>query len=151
VPEPHNFCAYGVELSVDRDTGAVAIHDVVFAADVGAVINPVAHRGQIDGGFAFGLGHALTEELRFEDGRVINPSLADYKLPTHCDMPPLRVELLHGARGPGPFGAKMAGELSTAAVPAAIANAVADACGVRITELPLTAERVYASLERSGA
>lgn len=145
-PVPFDFCGYVVELSVDRETGAVTIHDVVFAADVGTVINPVAHRGQIDGGFAFGLGHALTEDLRFEDGRMVNPSLADYKIPTICDMPPLRVVLLTDAPGHGPFGAKMAGELSTAAVPAAVANAIADACGARITRLPLTAESIFDAL-----
>ena len=145
-PVPFNFCGYAVELSVDRETGSVTIHDVVFAADVGTVINPVAHRGQIDGGFAFGLGHALTEDLQFEDGRILNASLADYKIPTMCDMPPLRVILLVDARGHGPFGAKMAGELSTAAVPAAVANAIADACGARITRLPLTAERIFGAL-----
>lgn len=145
-PVPFDFCGYVVEVSVDRETGAVTIHDVVFAADVGTVINPVAHRGQIDGGFAFGLGHALTEELRFEDGRMVNPSLAEYKIPTFCDMPPFRVILLTDARGHGPFGAKMAGELSTAAVPAAVANAIADACGARMTQLPLTAERIFDAL-----
>ena len=148
-PVPFDFCGYVVELSVDRETGVVTIHDIVFAADVGTVINPVGHRGQIDGGFAFGLGHALTEDLRFEDGRMVNPSLADYKIPTICDMPPLRVVLLADAHGHGPFGAKMAGELSTAAVPAAVANAIANACGARITRLPLTAEAIFDVLTRT--
>jgi CO/xanthine dehydrogenase Mo-binding subunit len=149
-PESHNFCAYGFEVSVDRETGALTIHDVVFVADVGTIINPVAHRGQIDGGFAFGLGHALTEELHVEDGRILNLSLAEYKLPTQMDMPPFRVITLHDALGPGPFGAKMAGELSTSSVPAAIANAIADACGARIAALPLTSERVFDVLQSRG-
>lgn len=145
-PESHNFCAYCVELSVDLETGQLTIHDVVFVADCGTVINPVAHRGQIDGGFAFGLGHALTEEVCLDDGKIVNLSLAEYKLPTQKDMPPFRVLTLHDARGPGPFGAKMAGELSTSGVPAAIANAVEAACGARLTTLPITAERIFTRL-----
>jgi CO/xanthine dehydrogenase Mo-binding subunit len=144
--ETHNFCAYCIEVSVDRETGALRIHDVVFVSDAGTVINPVAHRGQIDGGFAFGLGHALTEELHVEDGKILNLSLAEYKLPTQMDMPPFRVVMLHDALGPGPFGAKMAGELSISSVPATIANAIADACGARLTALPLTAERLFDAL-----
>ena len=145
-PESHNFCGYAVEVSVDRETGVVTVHDVTFVADVGTVINPVAHAGQIEGGFAFGLGHALTEELVVEDGRILNLSLSDYKLPTQKDMPPLRTILLPSTSGPGPFGAKMVGELSTSSVPAAIANAIADACGIRLTSLPLTSERLLAQL-----
>ena len=149
-PEWHNFCAYCVEVSLDPETGALAIHDVVFVADVGTIINPVAHRGQIDGGFAFGLGHALTEDLRVEDGNILNPSLAEYKLPTQQDMPPFRVVTVHTDNGPGPFGAKMVGELSTSSLPAAIANAIADASGVRVPALPLTAERVYDALRAAN-
>jgi CO/xanthine dehydrogenase Mo-binding subunit len=147
----HNFCAYCAEVSVDEETGALTIHDVVFVADVGTIINPVAHRGQLDGGFAFGLGHALTEELQLDDGRIVNPSLADYKLPTQRDMPPFRVVHVHTDRGPGPFGAKMAGELSTSSVPATVANAIADACGVRLTALPLTSERILNGLAAKRA
>jgi len=141
--EWHDFSAYCVELSVDPQTGAIEIHDVVFVADVGTIINPVAHRGQINGGFSFGVGHALTEELVVEEGKIVNLNLGEYKLPTQADMPPLRVVYLPTQRGPGPWGAKMAGELSTSGVGPAVANAVADACGVRITTLPVTAERIF--------
>jgi CO/xanthine dehydrogenase Mo-binding subunit len=144
--EWHNFSAYCVELSVDRQTGAVEIHDVVLVVDVGQIINPVAHRGQINGGFGFGIGHGFTEELRVEDGKIVNLNLGEYKLPTQADMPPLRIVYLPTEHGPGPWGAKMAGELSTSGVGPAIANAVADACGVRITTLPVTAERIFAAL-----
>jgi CO/xanthine dehydrogenase Mo-binding subunit len=141
-----NFGAYGVELSVDRETGQIAIHDVVFVADVGAIINPVAHRGQIDGGFLMGLGSALTEELRIEDGKLVNIALSDYKLPTQRDMPPFRVISLEPGDGPGPYGARAAGEFNTAGVPPAIANAIEAACGVRLNVLGLTAERLYERL-----
>jgi len=147
-PEWHDFNAYCVELSVDPQTGALEIHDVVFVVDVGTIINPVAHRGQVNGGFSFGIGHALTEELVVEDGKIVNLNLGEYKLPTQADMPPLRVVYLPTKRGPGPWGAKMAGEVSTSGVPPAIANAVADACGIRVTTLPLTSERIFEALQR---
>ncbi|MBV8424957.1 MAG: xanthine dehydrogenase family protein molybdopterin-binding subunit, partial [Candidatus Eremiobacteraeota bacterium] len=145
-PAPHGFCGFVVEVSVDAETGAVQVLDAICVADVGTIVNPISHRGQLAGGFVMGLGHALTEELRVSDGRVENPTLADYKLPTQMDVPPLRVIALEDLAGPGPFGAKMAGELNTAAVAPAIANAIASACGARITDLPLTAERVLAEL-----
>jgi CO/xanthine dehydrogenase Mo-binding subunit len=144
--EWHNFSAYCVEVSVDSQTGAVVIHDAVLVVDVGQIINPVAHRGQINGGFGFGIGHGFTEELHVEEGKIVNLNLGEYKLPTQADMPPLRVVYLPTERGPGPWGAKMAGELSTSGVGPAIANAVADACGVRIATMPVTAERIFAAL-----
>jgi CO/xanthine dehydrogenase Mo-binding subunit len=145
-PESHNFSGCSIEVSVDRETGAVQVHDALYVADVGAIINPVAHQGQIDGGFVFGIGHALMEELQVEDGRITTLSLSEYKLPTQKDVPPLRTVYIDTPGGPGPFGAKMAGELSTAPVAPAIANAVAAACGARVTQMPITSERVYAAL-----
>jgi len=144
-PEPHGFCGYVIEVSVDRETGAVTIHDALCVADVGTIVNPVAHRGQIAGGFAMGIGHALTEELRVRDGLVENASLGDYKLPTQLDVPPLRFIPLVDRGGPGPLGAKMVGEINTATVAPALANAIAAACGARVTTLPLRAERILAA------
>jgi CO/xanthine dehydrogenase Mo-binding subunit len=146
-----NFGAYGVDLSVDRDTGALTIHDIVFVADVGTIINPIAHRGQIDGGFLLGLGHALTEELYIEDGRIVNIALSDYKLPCQRDMPPFRVITLQPGGGPGPYGARAVGEMNSAGVAPAIANAVAAACGVRLDRLSLTSERIYDALQAQTA
>jgi CO/xanthine dehydrogenase Mo-binding subunit len=146
-----NFAAYGVELSIDRDTGALAIHDVTFVADVGAIINPIAHQGQIDGGFLMGLGHALTEELYVEDGRIVNLMLSEYKLPCQLDMPPFRSINLEPDGGPGGYGARAAGEFNTAGVSPAIANAIADACGVRLHSLSLTAEKIYDALQEHVA
>lgn len=143
-----NYCAYGVELAVDRATGAIQIHDVVLVADVGTIINPIAHRGQIEGGFMMGLGHALTEELYLDEGRILNPTLAEYKLPTQRDMPPLRIIELSPDGGPGPYGAKAGGEFNIAAVAPAIGNAIADACGVRLDVMSFTSERVYDALRR---
>ncbi len=141
-----NFVAYMIEAAVDRETGEISLRDALLVADVGTVLNPVAHQGQLDGGFVYGLGGALMEELPVEDGRVTTPSLADYKLPTQRDVPPLRTVLLPTAVGPGPFGSKMAGEVSNSGVAPAIANAVAAAVGARVTSLPITAEKVLEAL-----
>lgn len=146
-----NFGAYGVESSIDRETGQLTLHDVVFVADVGAIISPLAHRGQIDGGFAMGLGTALTEELVVEEGRIQNPGISDYKLPCQRDMPPFRVIMLEEGDGPGPYGARAAGEFNTAGVAPAIANAIAATCGVRLDILGLTAERIFDALNAQSA
>lgn len=145
-PADHSFSAYAVEVEVDAATGAVRVVDACIVADVGTVINPVAHQGQIDGGFVYGLGGALMEAIELDGGKPDALGLGDYKLPTIADVPPLRTYLLTGAHGAGPFGAKGAGELSNTSVAPAVANAVAAACGARVTELPITAERVYDAL-----
>jgi CO/xanthine dehydrogenase Mo-binding subunit len=142
--------AYSIEVSVDRETGCFRIVDAVLVADVGTVINPVAVRGQLEGGFVFGLGQAVMEELRLEDGRVTTTNLGDYKIPTIADAPPLRLVLITDAPGPGPFGAKSVGELANPAVSAAIANAVDAAVGARVMSLPITAEKVLAEMRRAA-
>ena len=139
----NNYAAYAVEVAVDPETGVVDFEAITFVADTGTIINPVAFRGQVDGGFMFGFGHAMTEELVVEDGRIVNLSLADYKLPSMRDIPPFRAILLDDDRGPGPFGGKSAGELNTGGFPPAVANAVAAASGARIMQLPITAERIH--------
>jgi len=144
-----NFTAFAIDVSVDTDTGEVRIEDVLQVADVGTIINPVAHEGQLRGGFGFGLGAAMMEDLAIQDGRVLTPSLGEYKLPTQMDMPPYRLAYVESV-GPGPFGAKMAGELSNCAVAPAVANAVADAVGARVTDLPITAEVVLGALRHRG-
>ncbi len=138
--------AYSIEVAVDRETGAFRVVDAVLVADVGTVINPVALRGQLEGGFVFGLGQALMEELCLEDGRVTTTNLGEYKIPTIADAPPLRLVLITDAPGPGPFGAKSAGELANPGVGAAIANAIDAAVGARVTSLPISAEKVRSLL-----
>jgi CO/xanthine dehydrogenase Mo-binding subunit len=140
-----NFTAFAIDVDVDPETGEVRVVDVLQVADVGTIINPVAHEGQLKGGFGFGLGAAMMEDLAIQDGRVLTPSLGEYKLPTQLDMPPFRLVHVESV-GPGPFGAKMAGELSNCAVAPAVANAVADAVGARVTDLPITAEAVLRHL-----
>ncbi len=142
--------AYAVEVEVDRETGAFRVTDAALVADIGTVINPVAVRGQLEGGFIFGYGQAVMEELILQDGRVVTTNLGDYKIPTIADAPALRLTLLTTAAGPGPFGAKSVGELANSAVPAAVANAVANAVGARVTTLPVTAEKVLGALRQTG-
>jgi CO/xanthine dehydrogenase Mo-binding subunit len=141
-----NVSAYSIEVKVDPDTGAVHVVDALYVADVGTIVNPIAHQGQIDGGFVFGLGHALTEEVLLDEGKIVNLSLADYKLPSQRDCPLLRTVLLPAPSGPGPFGAKAAGEISTPGVAPAIANAIFAACGARLRTMPMTAERVFSAI-----
>jgi CO/xanthine dehydrogenase Mo-binding subunit len=147
-PADNNFAAYAIEVEVDPETGTVDITDAVMAADVGTIINPVAHAGQLDGGFAFGVGAALVEELVVEDGIVVGRSLAESPIPGIRDVPPLRHILVPTELGPGAFGAKMAGEISNAPAAPAIANAIADAIGARLTQLPMTPERVLQAIQR---
>jgi carbon-monoxide dehydrogenase large subunit len=142
-----NFYAYMVEVEVDQETGRVTPTEVVAVVDVGTVINPVAHQGQLDGGFIYGLGQAMTEELTHEDGKIRELSLAEYKLPTQMDAPSFRTVLLGRDPGPGAFGAKAAGEVTNTGVGGAIANAIYDATGIRINASPITAERVLEALQ----
>ncbi len=143
------FSAQVAEVEVDRETGQVKVLWLTIAHDVGTIINPLAHQGQIDGGVITGLGLAVTEELVTDGGHVLNGNLGDYKMPTIADVPPLETVLVHTADGTGPYEAKAIGELANNATAAAIANAVADATGCQLFELPITAERVYVAL-RSG-
>ena len=147
-PQPGDmmyFSAQVADVDVDRETGQVRVRKLVTVHDVGTIINPIGHQGQIDGGVVTGLGLAVTEEFMAEEGRVLNGNLADYKLPTIADVPPLETVLIETAGGTGPYEAKAIGELANNATAAAIANAVADAIGTRVFELPITAERVRAA------
>jgi carbon-monoxide dehydrogenase large subunit len=145
-PEDFNFHAYMVEVEVDPETGKVSPIEAITVVDVGPIINPIAHQGQIDGSFVYGLGNGLMEELRVEEGRITTLSLGEYKMPCQMDVVPLRTVLVPTEIGPGPFGAKAAGESVNAGVTPAIANAIYDAVGVRIKDMPITAERVLAAL-----
>jgi CO/xanthine dehydrogenase Mo-binding subunit len=142
------FCALVAEVEVDEETGEFKLVNFTTSHDVGRVLNPTGHQGQINGGIVQGFGYALMEELRVEDGRVTNLSLGDYKLPTVRDLPPLNTVLLSESEGQGPYSIKAIGEVPTTPVAPAIANAIADISGARIRDLPLTAEKVYRELNR---
>lgn len=141
-----SFCAQLAEVEVDPETGQVTLRKIVTAHDVGTVLNPLTHQGQIEGGIAHGIGQALTEQLLVHEGMVTTLHLGDYKLPTAADMPELTTVLIETPDGPAPYAGKAVGEHSNVALPAAIANAVCDAVGVRLMELPITAEKVYTAL-----
>jgi CO/xanthine dehydrogenase Mo-binding subunit len=134
------------EVQVDPETGAVHLTKMVDAQDVGTIINEIGHQSQIEGSLVQGVGFALTEELAKDQGRVITANLGDYKLPSVADIPELTTVNLP-ASGPGPFDARSIGELPHIPTAGAIANAVADAVGAPIFELPVTAERVLAALD----
>jgi CO/xanthine dehydrogenase Mo-binding subunit len=123
-----------------------------FAAhDVGKALNPLACRGQIEGGVIFGLGFALTEDLIQQDGANINANLWEYLLPTAPHVPELTVEMVELPSLFDPFGAKGIGESPCIAVGAAVANAVEDAVGVRVTQAPLTPQRVLLALRAKAS
>jgi CO/xanthine dehydrogenase Mo-binding subunit len=137
-----SFHAHAVDLSVDPGTGEVTIHRYVVAQDVGHAINPTYIEGQIEGGVAQGLGQAFSEEIVYRDGRVLNPNLTDYKMPTALDVPPIESILVEHPSEAGPYGAKGVGEPPNIEPPAAVANAIAAATGVRVRSLPITAEKI---------
>jgi carbon-monoxide dehydrogenase large subunit len=142
------FGAQAVEVEMDRETGVVKLIRIASAHDVGKAINPMAVTSQIQGGILMGLGYALWEELLFEEGRIANASFADYKIPTARDIPaavPIVVEKVYGSE---PYGAKGVGEMAVFGIAPAIANAVARAVGVRIKDLPLSAEKLREQLKR---
>jgi CO/xanthine dehydrogenase Mo-binding subunit len=141
-----SFHAHAVDLSVDGDTGEVTIHKYVVAQDVGFAMNPTYIEGQIEGGVAQGLGQALSEEIVYRDGRVLNANLTDYKMPTALDVPRVDSILVQHPSLVGPHGAKGVGEPPNIEPPAAVANAVAAAVGVRIVSLPITAEKIVFAL-----
>ena len=121
----------------------MTLHDFVVVQDAGNAINPLGVEGQMQGGAVQSLGIALTEELMFDDnGRLTNPSLLDYRKLTAADLPNIETIIVEVPAPAGPFGARGVGEPPIVPAPAAIANAVHDAMGVRITELPLTPERI---------
>jgi len=150
-PGSTSFCAQVAEVEVDPDTGQVTIKKIVTAHDVGTILNPLTHQGQIEGGMIQGLGYALMEELRIEEGRISTLSLGDYKLPTIHDIPELVTVLLESGPGPAPYQSKGIGESSNTPLAAAIANAVVDAVGVRILDLPITSEKVFVALQAKRA
>jgi xanthine dehydrogenase molybdenum-binding subunit len=147
------FGAQFAEVEVDTETGVVRVIRIVAAHDVGRAINPTIVEGQIEGALAQGLGYALLEDMPLdpETGSARTLTLADYRIPTVGWMPELHVILVEDPSPVGPFGAKGAGEMGLGPTAAAIANAIYNAVGVRMTELPMTPERVLNALELQRA
>jgi CO/xanthine dehydrogenase Mo-binding subunit len=152
VAPAYSFAAQAVEVLVDTETGQVRVLDVVAADDVGRALNPLAVDGQIHGAVAQGLGYALFEGLAMEGGRLLNGNLADYTLPTAEATPRVRTILVETNDPNGPYGAKGASETPILPTAGAVANAVYNAVGVRITSLPITPEKVLRALKaKAGA
>jgi CO/xanthine dehydrogenase Mo-binding subunit len=137
----------GVELEVDTETGHVRLTKMINAADMGRPLNPRIVETQLSGAAIMQLGFTMTENMEFDAGQVTNASFADYKIPGIHDIPPdIENHIVMAEQGGGPFGAKGVGESATFGVSPAIANAIHDAVGVRLTELPLTPEKVLRAL-----
>ncbi|HEY1270070.1 MAG TPA: molybdopterin cofactor-binding domain-containing protein, partial [Candidatus Binatia bacterium] len=141
------FVAQIAEVHVDCETGKTEVKRMITAHDVGTVINPLTHQGQIEGGLVQGLGYALMEEVVTENGKVLTASFGDYRIPAIADIPQLETVLIEDPAGPGPFAAKQIGENGIIATAAAVANALDAAAGVRVMDLPLTSEKIYFALK----
>ena len=147
------FTTQGIKVKVDRETGRVKLLRMVLAQDVGTPLNPMAVEGQMEGGAVQGIGRATTEEVVIdtESGQIMNPSFTTYLMPLAADMPTVENVLVQVDTDEGPFGARAVAEPPGFGAPAAIANAIEDAVGVRIQDLPLTAEKVLAALRGEPA
>ena len=147
----YTFGTHGVRVKVDEETGKVKILKYVAAHDVGKAINPLLLEGQVYGGVMMGIGYALTEQIIHEKGKNMNPNFRDYKILTAKDIVPLEAPIFETFDKDGPYGAKGIGEPGCVPTAPAIANAVYDAVGVRIKDLPITPEKVLAAIkEKKG-
>jgi CO/xanthine dehydrogenase Mo-binding subunit len=141
------FTAQACEVEVDTDTGDVTVLRWFSAQDAGLAINPLSVAGQIQGGTTQGIGIALWEEMLYDDtGRLLNPGFLDYRMPTAADVPPIETKIVEVPSDDGPYGARGVGEPSIIPAAAAVANAIEDALGVRVTEAPITPERILRAL-----
>ncbi|MCU1271060.1 MAG: hcrA [Acidobacteriaceae bacterium] len=146
-PSPaYSYSAQVAEVSVDEDTGEVTVHKVWAAHDCGRALNPVAVEGQVIGSVWMGMGQALTEEMIWKDGLLMNPGLLEYRSPSSVESPEVEAIIVESIDPEGPFGAKECSEGALAATIPAIANAIYDAVGIRLHESPFTPERVLAAL-----
>jgi len=149
--EPFASYAYATqvaEVEVDDETGEVEVLRICAAHDFGTAINPALTEGQIEGGVAMGIGMALEEEILFDaEGGQVNPNLTNYLIPTSLDVPKIEVDLVPSYDPIGPFGAKGGGEPTLVPTAPAILNAIHDAVGVRITDLPATAEKILMAIK----
>ncbi|MBF8984225.1 xanthine dehydrogenase family protein molybdopterin-binding subunit [Lutibacter sp. B2] len=140
----------GVDIEVDTQTGNIKVLNVVSSFDVGKVVNPTLVEGQIEGAIVQGIGSALWEELKFKDGKPLNPSFVDYKIPTANDMPEMIIKFIENEEKTGPFGARGVSEPAMIPSAPAIANALCDALGITINSLPLTPEKVLNAMKEKN-
>jgi 4-hydroxybenzoyl-CoA reductase subunit alpha len=142
-----SYAAQVVEVSVDEDTGAVKVEHVWVAHDCGFAINPLAVEGQVQGAVWMGMGQALSEETQYHEGLAMRPNMLDYRIPTIAESPPIAVHLVESIDPLGPFGAKEASEGALHGFPPALTNAICDAIGIRLAELPATPDRVLEAIQ----
>lgn len=147
----YNFGCQAAQVEVDTETGQVKVLKYAAASDCGTVINPIGAEGQVEGSVAQGLGYALIEGLKMDDGRPLNPNFSDYRIPSMRDMPVLAHAFAQSYDPTGPFGAKGLGELGMDPTAAVISNAIFDAVGIRIKTLPITPEKVLKALKDKNA
>ena len=145
-----SFGAHTAEVEVDKETGMVKVHKVAAAHDCGFALNPMSVEGQIEGSVSMTFGQALLEDFKMDKGWAMNPSFLGYKLPTAVDMPQVKSIIVESLDPEGPFGAKEASEGTNIPTIPAIANAIYDAIGVRIKDLPITPEKILKALEEKG-
>jgi 4-hydroxybenzoyl-CoA reductase subunit alpha len=145
-----SYAAQVVEVEVDPDTAAVEVKKVWVAHDCGKALNPLAVEGQIEGSVWMGMGQAMCEETRYHNGLGITGNMLDYRVPTIVESPPIEAHIVESNDPHGPFGAKEAGEASLAGFIPAVANAIFDATGIRVRELPITPDRLMELMEKSG-
>lgn len=145
-PRVGSYLVQIAQVAIDPGTGELKVLQIMSVADVAEIVNPLAHQMQIDGGMAMGFGQACLEDLDESDGQIWAATMGDYRLPTVRDVPPHKTVLVPGGIGVGSANVKNIGEQTTPPVAAVIANAVHDATGCRIRQLPLTAERIYQAM-----
>ncbi|MGH7816074.1 MAG: xanthine dehydrogenase family protein molybdopterin-binding subunit, partial [Candidatus Binatia bacterium] len=143
-----SFAAQVAEVEVDPGTGQVKVKKLTTVHDSGTVLNHLSYTGQIDGGVVTGLGFALMEDSSLVDGKMAATNLGEFKMATVADVPKLTTVLMQDATGPAPFQGKAIAEIPNVPTAAAIANAIQDAVGVRLYDLPLTSEKIYAALNK---
>ncbi|MFA5577724.1 MAG: molybdopterin cofactor-binding domain-containing protein [Tissierellaceae bacterium] len=146
---PYSFNAVAVEVEVDTNTGIVSLLRASFAQDAGRAVNPNLLEGQMDGGFAMGLGYALFEDIKLENGIIKNNKFSKYLIPTAMDMIDVEKIIIEDPEGTSPYGAKGIGEPVLIPIAPAILNAIYNAVGVRITELPATPEKLMKALREN--
>ena len=141
-----SYAAQVCEVSVDEDTGEISVDKIWVALDCGRAINPLAVEGQIEGSVWMGLGQAMSEETRYLDGLPAHASMLEYRVATSAESPPIEVHIVESVDPNGPFGAKEASEGALASAPPALVNAIANAVGIELDELPVTPDRVVEAL-----
>jgi len=145
----YSFGACIAEVKVDTDTGLVKLLNVWGAHDCGKAINPLAVKGQLEGSWHMGIGQAMSEQMKYYDGLLLNNNFLDYKIPTTLETPDFCTNIIESNDPEGPFGAKECGEGALHPVMPAIANAIYDAVGVRVSKLPVSAEAILAKVKKA--